>query len=224
MINVSESWNAKQKNLRIYLSKQNTFDKGIQLLLDMHSLLHDRKVHNISGETYYHLLWENLKEEACKIISGRETSILWNIWHITRIEDLVSNILIGNKETVFNEKMQKKLKIEIKDTGNALVLSEIELLNKNICVKELKEYRTKVGKSTKRIIENITFNEIKRKVEKEQLDKIMLNGGVTKDPKSIWLLDFWARKNVLGLIMMPLTRHQVVHLNDCFKIKMKYNK
>jgi len=224
MINVSEGWNENQKNLNIYLSKQNTFEKGIKLLLEMHGLLHDKKVYNITNETYYYKLWENLKEETCRIISKKETSILWNIWHITRIEDLISNILIGNKETIFNKEMQEKLNIEIKDTGNAMVYSDIEIFNKNICIKELKEYRIKVGKSTKKIIVNITFDEIKRKTEKEQLEKIRKNGGVTDDPKSIWLLDFWSRKNVLGLIMMPITRHQIVHLNDCFKIKLKYNK
>jgi hypothetical protein len=105
-----------------------------------------------------------------------------------------------------------------------MTYSEIESFNKSICIKELKEYRLKVGKSTKKIIEKISFNEIKRRMEKEQLEKIKQNGGVTNDPKSIWLLDFWSKKNVLGLIMMPITRHQVVHLNDCFKIKLKYNK
>jgi len=224
MINVSEGWNENQKNLNIYLSKQNTFEKGVKLLLEMHSLLHDKKVYNITKETYYHKLWENLKEETCRIISKKETSILWNIWHITRIEDLISNILIGNKETIFSKEIQENLNIKIKDTGNALAFSDIELFNKNICIKELKEYRIKVGKSTKKVIEKITFNDIKRKVEKEQLEKIKQNGGVIDDPKSIWLLDFWSRKNVLGLIMMPITRHQIVHLNDCFKIKMKYNK
>jgi hypothetical protein len=149
---------------------------------------------------------------------------LWNIWHITRIEDIVSNILIGNKETIFNKEVQTKLDINIKDTGNAMTYSEIESLNKNTNIKELKEYRLKVGKSTRKTIEAIEFNDIKRKVEKEQLEKIKHNGGVTDDPKSIWLLDFWGKKNVLGLIMMPITRHQVVHLNDCFKIKQKYNK
>ena len=57
----------------------------------------------------------------------------------------------------------------------------------------------------------------------EQLEKIKQNGGVIDNPKSIWLLDFWGRKNILGLINMPITRHQIVHLNDCFKIKQRYN-
>ncbi|MDR2941420.1 MAG: hypothetical protein LBV17_02380 [Treponema sp.] len=223
MINVSKGWNEKQKNLNVFLPNQKTFVKGIKLLLEMHSMLHDKKVYKITSETCYNDLWEDMKEETCKIISNKETSVLWNIWHITRIEDIVSNMLIGNKETIFNKELQTKLGVKIKDTGNAMTYSEIELLNKNINIKELKEYRVQVGKSTKKIIEALEFNDIKRKAEKEQLEKIKQNGGVTDDPKSIWLLDFWGKKNVLGLIMMPITRHQVVHLNDCFKIKQKYN-
>jgi hypothetical protein len=224
MIKVSEGWNKNQNNLNVLLPNQKTFAKGIDLLLKMHSLLHDKKVCKIASETFYDNLWENMKEETCKIISNKETSILWNIWHITRIEDIVSNILIGKKETVFNTRIQTKLNIKIKDTGNAMTCSEMESFNKAIIIKELKDYRVKVGKSTQKIIKAIEFSDVKRKVEKEQLEKIKQNGGVTDDQKSIWLLDFWGRKNMLGLINMPITRHQIVHLNDCFKIKQKYNK
>jgi hypothetical protein len=223
MINVSKGWNEKQKNLNVLLPNQKTFEEGINLLLEMHSLLHDKKVYKLTSETFYSDLWENMKEETCKIISNKETSILWNIWHLTRIEDLVSNIIMGRKETVFNKEVQTKLNIKINDTGNAMTYSEIEAFNKNVNIKALKEYRVNVGKSTQKNIKALVFNDIKRKVEKEQLDKIIQYGGVPDDPKSIWLLDFWGRKNILGLINMPITRHQIVHLNDCFKIKQKYN-
>jgi hypothetical protein len=59
-------------------------------------------------DTIYDLLWDNLKLETCKIITKNGASILWCIWHTTRIEDLVSNLLIGNKETIFNEEIQSK--------------------------------------------------------------------------------------------------------------------
>jgi hypothetical protein len=223
MINVAKDWNNKQKNLKVYLLNQKTFIKGKNLLLEMHSLLHDKKVYNTSIETIYDNLWDNLQEKTCKIISNKETSIIWNIWHITRIEDIISNIIMGNKETIFNKEIQGKLNIKIKDTGNAMAYSDIELLNKNINIKALKEYRVKVGKSTRKIIESLEYNDMKIKVTKEQLEKIKQNGGVTNDSKSIWLLDFWGRKNIFGLIMMPITRHQTVHLNDSFKIKQKNN-
>ena len=220
MIRVSAGWNEKQKKLKGYLSASETFEKGKKLLLEMHGLLHERKVYN-NGDTFYDDLWNDLTEGACRIISKKETSILWNIWHITRIEDIVANILIKNKDAVFNEDIQKKLNIKIKDTGNAMTRKEMELFNREVKIKELKNYRTKTGKSTRKIIEGLKFEDMKRKVEKQSLQNIRNAGGVTNDEKSIWLLDFWGRKNILGLIMMPITRHQIVHLNDCFNIKEK---
>ena len=138
MINVSKGWNEKQKNLAVFLPNQKTFNKGINLLQEMHSLLHDKKVYKNVAETFYDNLWENMKEETCKIISNKETSILWDIWHITRIEDIISNIVIGNKETIFDKEIQTKLNIKIKDTGNAMTYSEIESFNKSINIKELR--------------------------------------------------------------------------------------
>jgi hypothetical protein len=224
MVYSARDWNIKQKNLRVFLLDPKTFEKGKKLLLEMHSLLHDRKVYKNSFETFYDNLWDNLKEETCKIISKKETSILWNIWHISRIEDIIANIIMGNKEAILNKEIQTKINVKIKDTGNAMTYSEIELFSNKVNIKALNEYRFNVGKSTKKIIETLEFNDMKRKVTKEQLEKIKQNGGVTNDPKSVWLLDFWGKKNIFGLIMMPITRHQIVHLNDSLIIKAKNNK
>jgi hypothetical protein len=218
---IPNDWTIKQNNLKKLLSREETFDDGIKLLLDMHSILHDKKVYKSKEDTIYNRLWENLKSETCKTITKKETSILWDIWHITRIEDIVANIIIGNSEEVLNDEIQKKLNIEARDTGNAMSKDEIELLNKNINIKELNEYRIKVGKQTVKIIKELKYSDMKRKVEKKQLDKIMKTGGLLEDEKSKWLLDFWGNKNVLGLIMMPITRHQTMHLNDCVSIKEK---
>jgi hypothetical protein len=216
---IPDDWTTKQNNLKTLLSKKETFGNGVELLVEMHGLLHDKKVYNNNEETIYNKLWENLKEETCKIISNKETSILWNIWHITRIEDIVGNILINNSETIFNDDIQKELNIKIRDTGNAMTYKEIDDFNNSIDIKGLNSYRIKAGKSIKKMIESINFNDMKRKIEKSRLEKVIENGGIINDEKSIWLLDFWGKKNVLGLIMMPITRHQTMHLNDCFSIK-----
>jgi hypothetical protein len=226
-------WKDRQDKLKVFsnnqdkwkslICKKETFVEGRNILLINHSLLHDKKVYKTNDKTIYELLWENLKTETCKVITKQGTSILWNIWHITRIEDLISNLLIGNKETIFNKEMQSQLNIKITDVGNSMTNSEVELLNNNMDIKALKEYRIKVGKSTKKILESLEYNDLKIKVTLEQIKKITQNGGVINDPKSIWLLDFWGNKNILGLLKMPITRHHTLHLVPSFVIKEKYN-
>ena len=117
-------------------------------------------------------MWENLKLETCKIIPKKGASILWCIWHTTRIEDLISNLLIGNKETIFNDKIRSQLNIEITDVGNSMTDSEMEILNNNINLKALKEYRIKVGKSTKEILESLEY---------KKMNLPALKGGVSED-------------------------------------------
>ena len=216
---IPDDWTINQNNLKKYLSKKETFNDGIKLLLDMHSILHDKKVYGKKEDTLYNKLWKNLTKETCKIITKKETSILWDIWHITRIEDIVGNIIIGNTEEVLDDEARETLNVKIRDTGNAMSKEEIELFNENINIKSLNEYRIKVGKQTVKIIKGLKFSDMKRKPEKEQLAKIMNNGGLLEKEKSKWLLGFWSNKNILGLIMMPITRHQTMHLNDCFSIK-----
>ena len=53
MINVSKGWNERQKNLMTFLKNQKTFVKGKNLLLEMHGLLHNKKVYKTTAETFY---------------------------------------------------------------------------------------------------------------------------------------------------------------------------
>jgi hypothetical protein len=224
LIENKEEWYKKFVDVKNNLTKENLFCEKKKLLMEVHGWLHSKEVTKNSVNTYYDILWENLDESTCKVISKKETSILWNIWHITRIEDMVSNILIANKKEVFNEEIQHELNVKIKDTGNAMDHDEIDDFNNKINIKALAKYRKSVGKSTHKILSGLKYTDLKIKVKKEQIEKIRENGGVIDKDKAIWLLYFWGNKNIMGLITMPLTKHQIVHINDCFNIKNKYTK
>jgi hypothetical protein len=214
-----ETWYKKFVSMKENLSKEDSFEIEKKHLLDIHALLHSKQISKQSDDTYYDILWENLDESTCKIISKKETSIAWNIWHITSIEDMTSHILMAKQDEVFDEEIQKELGVTFKDTGNKMTVSEIEIFNNQINLKVLREYRKKVGKSTQKILAKLSLSDLKRKVAQEDIEKIR-----AKQIATPWLLDFWGRKNMMGLITMPLTKHQIVHINDCFNIKAKYKK
>jgi hypothetical protein len=113
------------------------------------------------------------------------------------------------------------MKTRVKDTGNAMTDEEINRLSNEVSMDGLKRYRSAVGKRTKEIVESLRQEDMKQGVEKSRLTRILNEGGVIQHKDSIWLLDFWGRKNIAGIFLMPITRHQVVHLNDCQKLKEK---
>jgi len=58
-----------------------------------------------------------------------------------------------------------------------------------------------------------------RAIYKTHLRRILEEHAVDDVPSANWLIDFWSRKDVAGIILMPCLRHQLVHLNESMEAK-----
>lgn len=220
----AEDWNPKQKLLGSIILDESKLDDAVRLTLELHSFVHSSETSNIGIRTLEDELWEGLDRRSfITMPTVKDVTIAWNLWHITRIEDLTVNILIAGARQVFDD-WQSKLKVDVKDTGNAMSDEEIIALSAGLDMAELRNYRKAVGVKTREILSGLKPGDMKVKVKKDRLNRILDEGGVLDADGSKWLLDFWGKKNTAGLIMMPVTRHQIVHLNDSFKLKKKCRK
>lgn len=123
--------------------------------------------------------------------------------------------LMADQEQIFNSEWQSKIGASITDSGNALEFEEAVEFSKGIRVDALREYMITVGKNTRRIIENLTLEQIQSMVPEEWVMRILEVGGVTTDFRSVWLLVFWGRLTRGGMILTPLTNHHMMHLPAC---------
>ena len=214
-----EGLSEQHKELSRLIRKENEIERAKGLFLDIHTKLNLSEISN-SKENEVDKLFKDLNKNEYSIMpTKKDETIAWVLWHIARIEDLTTNILIAKEEQIFNQEWQSRLNVSISDTGNALDDDEIMILSKNINVDELIYYRNTVSKNTQKIIKNLTNADMKRKVDINDLKRILDAGGLTNDKNSIWLFDFWGKKDVAGILLMPLTRHIMLHLNDCCKRK-----
>lgn len=116
---------------------------------------------------------------------------------------------------MFDTDWQKRIGANITDTGNALELDEAIAFAKDIHVEVLREYMIAVGKNTRQILENLTLEQIKSMVPQQWVMRILEEGGVTTDFRSVWLLVFWGRLTRGGMILTPMTGHHMMHLPPC---------
>lgn len=214
-------FNEKIKKLRDIILKQEKFDDSIELCLELHSMVHLSEMSGINIKTFEDELWEGLDENTFKTaVKDEGRTIAYNLWHISRIEDITANILVAGDKQIFNtENWKERINSNIVDTGNALTDNEIMEFSKNIDMQELKNYRIAVGRKTREIIKKLKPQDMKRKFEEYRLEQILNEGAVANVEGARWLIDFWGRKNVAGIILMPLTRHQVVHINEALGAK-----
>ncbi len=223
MIPVAKDWNPKQKALKAFLSNRDE-KEAVALCLQMHSQLHDSQL-TLTPNSYQDMLINDLSEMCFRHMPVDSfSSIAWNLWHITRIEDAVCNILIADESQIFNSALKKRMRASLMDTGNAMDMKEATAFSKTIKMNELLIYRFKVGEKSQKIIKGLARLDFKKKPLKRQFDRLLKEDVIINHKESIGLLDFWSKKTIAGLLLMPVTRHQIVHLNNCMKLKAKYMK
>ena len=203
-------------------------DKIRELTLEVHAMVHPAEISGRTEKTIAdyvldYMLKGNQNElvprEDCDVdlhyAGTKIVPLCWQFWHTYRIEDLVSNILMADENQIFDEVWQRKMGVSITDTGNALEADEAVLFGKGINAEALREYMIVVGKNTRSILENLTLEQIKSMVPATRVMRILEEGGVTTDFRSVWLLVYWGRLTIGGMILTPMTDHHMMHLPPC---------
>ncbi len=202
------------------IRKTDTFDQGKDVLFDlrdelMNTLLSFRK--ELNRKDFDSMPFMNADGYHSK-------NIAYSIWHIFRIEDIVAHTLVcGDEEILFSGNYQNRINSPIITTGNELVKEQILDFTMRLNIDELYSYIADVKKSTEEIIHRLTFSNLKIKVTSERREKLEALGVVSTDENAVWLIDYWCNKDLRGLIQMPFSRHWIMHIEACRRIKDKLN-
>jgi hypothetical protein len=226
-LNQRKLWNENHKKLSNIILKPLEHKTTIDLFLNQHSLLHSSRISNSPLVTLEDELLKDINEETIRyypvIAPDTKNSIVWHIWHITRIEDMTMNVLINNGIQVFySGDWHKKLKIDYIHSGNGMTEDEVADLSTNIDIPALFAYRIEVARKTREIVSFLQPGDFRRKVEAGRI-KILEEYSAVKKEAS-WLLEYWGNKSIAGLILMPATRHNYLHLFKSIRIKQRIQK
>ena len=211
-----KTWNQKQKLFREVIEGGDQHEKAIGLFIIQHGVFHSTRIALEAAWSFEDLLFDGLSEDIFRRIPrGAEHSIAWLMWHLARCEDITMNLLTAGRRQVVNE-WQEKLKIKAADTGNAMSADEISELSKKIDFEALRGYRTAVGAATREVVNQLSPDQIKLKVEPDRI-RDLLNRGIVL-PGAIGIAEYWGSRSITGLLLMPPTRHNMVHFNEAFQL------
>ncbi len=213
--------NKQQTELRRVMLESGQHEKVIELFLHQHALLHSAKMADDGPWSYEDAILDDMTEgQLRRIPQNREHSILWCIWHIARIEDVTMNLLVANTEQIFEEeKWLTKTNSSISHTANAMTVEEIATISNRLNIAALREYRIAVGRRTREIVKKLEPGTLKKKVDPAQITRVAEKSLVHKDAPGI--IEYWRKRDIAGLLLMPATRHNLVHLNEAAELKRK---
>ena len=197
------------------LLKKATFEQGISELVSlreklMAEMLSWREI--LSDEDYSRMPFINADGYHSKTVA-------YSIWHILRIEDIVVNTLILDREEIlFSGDFQRKTGAPLITTGNELAKEEIAAFSRQLDIPMLYDYAQAVRESTDRWIRSLRYEDLKRRFSDADRERIRALQVVSPDEKASWLIDYWCGKDVAGLIKMPMSRHWIMHIEAAGRI------
>lgn len=213
--------NTQLLKLRKMFEEKVFSDEARALLLQVHARLHAKEVSEGREWSYQDEVMEGISITAMRIIpDGELHSIAWLLWHLTRCEDLSMNLLVAEKEQILLAGgWLEKMSVSLRDTGNAMSPKEIIDFSDGIDIEALLAYRMAVGKETQQIISNLPKEQLHRKINPTAVQRLWDEGGVFEGTKGI--ADYWSKRDVAGLFLMPASRHILTHLKELQGIQHK---
>lgn len=175
--NSKENWFPHFKNLQLLLKKPTDIENIRTELQYLHSQLHQREVYGLESPTYYDEVISDLNQNNFNICpTAKNMTVAWDLWHITRIEDLTTSILLCRNRQKFDE-FRLKLGTDVTDTGNAMTDEEIFRLGSELSIENLLLYRKEVGKKTKMFIDQLTIRNLSRRFLNDEVCRIKMREG-----------------------------------------------
>ncbi len=215
---MNKEWSELNKTMQTQIKKKDTYKTGIDALLCLRNQLMQTLVsfkEELSREDFNAIPFINADGYHSKTIA-------YSIWHIFRIEDIVVHSVINKDEQVFfTGNYQERINSPIITTGNELVKQQIADFSEQLNLEELYSYIFEVKQSTDKMLETLSYDDLKRKIPEERKEYLKSLNVVNDDEEAIWLIDYWCSKDIRGLIQMPFSRHWIMHTEACLRIKNK---
>jgi hypothetical protein len=214
-------WNRQQKALRQALASPDDHQEAIELFLSQHAMIHSAKMSRSSVYSFADEILEGMTEDAIRFIPPKfNHSIAWIIWHLARIEDVTMNLLVaGDPQVLHGDPWLERMKIKVRNTGNGMDNEGVANLSTRIDIGALMAYRVTVGRRTRKMVKQLRPEELKQKVESSRLRQIWDEGAMVEASRGI--VNYWGKRDIAGLLLMPPTRHCFLHLNEARRVKEK---
>ena len=216
-------WNNNHQLLTRLLAKGDR-EAAIPLFLDQHAMVHSARVTKCGLWSFEEEVLEGMSDvEIRRVPSGGEHSIAWILFHLSRIEDMTMNMLIAGTPQLFTrDDWAARLNVSVLHSANSMDERSVTELSARVDLKCLRRYRTTVARRTRQVVQALGAEDFKTKVDPARTEWLLREGAVTSEAREI--AEYWSRKTVAGLLLMPPTRHCVLHWNEAMRIKERIRK
>ena len=129
-------------------------------------------------------------------------SIVWLVWHATRVEDAAVSRFVADRPQVHEAGgWPKRLGIDRRDVGPGMTADDVEALSARIDVPALRSYVAAVADGTRATVDALAPEAWEAVVEPERIRRVVADEGLLVDAGR-WVEEFWAKGHSRGWYLL----------------------
>jgi hypothetical protein len=125
-------------------------------------------------------VWETASEDLMRDRPHpRVNSMAWNLWHLTRVEDVGLNRFVVDRPQVLDDgQWMHRLNVPWRHQGTGMTFPEVDDLNQRINLTALRDYSRAVQNRTREVVQQLTLNDLAAIVPLERVQAIVNDEGL----------------------------------------------
>lgn len=129
-------------------------------------------------------------------------SVVWLVWHATRVEDAAVNRFVADRPQVLTEEgWLGRLEVARCDVGSGMASLEVDALSADIDTAALRGYARAVADRTRSVAGSLTPTAWEEIVPEARVRRIVADEVLLVDAGR-WVEDFWARGHARGWYLL----------------------
>jgi hypothetical protein len=138
-------------------------------------------------------LFKDLGDEDARRRPGAVNSVVWLVWHLTRVQDAAVSRFVGERPQVLDEgRWNEQMRLARRDVGSGMTGEDVDALSGAVDVASLRAYHRAVAARTKEIATSLPAAAWTEIVPAERVRRAVAADALLIDAGR-WVEEFWAR-------------------------------
>lgn len=160
-------------------------------------------------------IWESMPPDLMRQRPHpRLNSIAWIFWHMTRVEDAGLNRFVTDGVQVLDEEpWMERMNLPWRHNGGEMTFAEVDELSQRVDLTALHAYSRAVQARTRRIVPQLTLDDLSPQMEQERLRQILVDEGLALRGAEAYIQNYLGWSKGKCLMSFALT-HPYQHLGE----------
>lgn len=161
------------------------------------------------------VIWEEVPPEMLRQRPDpKVNSIIWNLWHMARVEDAALNRFIADRPQVLDDGgWMQKMAVPLRHNGFGMTLAEVDVLSRQIDLEALRGYMDAVQQRTLEIVETLKLENLGDTLSRARAEKIVIEEGLA-GPRGAGLAENYTGWSKAQFLMNHGLTHAYHHIGE----------